>query len=129
MNWVTTIHSHSQLPTITHNHLQPPTTSQTTVQNHPQTPTRIYNQLQPPTNTQKLPPKNKTCHMQLFYCTLDVNTETGADFDSDMIYNGIYTCVCVCVCVGWVGVHVCVCVCVCVGVYIFYKILYLLFFR
>ena len=73
MNWVTTIHNHPQLPTITHNYPQPPTT------------------------TQKLPPKKQNCHIQLFYCTSDVNTETDVDFDSDMkqwyIYMRVYLCV------------------------------------
>ena len=71
--------------------------------NHPYHP-------QPPSTTQKLPKKAKTCHIQLFYSTLDVNTETGVDFDSDMKQWCIYMRVCVCV-------------------YIFYKTLYLLCYR
>ena len=80
-----------------HNDPQPPTTTKKTVCNHPKTPRTIYNHPQPPTTTQKLPPKNKTCHMQLFYCTLDVNTETEVDFDTDMKQWYIYMCVYVCI--------------------------------
>ena len=84
MNWVILNYelgyNHPQPPTTTHNHSQ----SSTTTLNHPKTPTTIYNQPQPPTTTQKLPQKPKTCHIQLFYCTLDVNTETDIDFDNDM---------------------------------------------
>ena len=58
---------------ITHNLLQPPTTTT----NHPQPPKAINNH---PQYTQKA----KTCHKQLCYCTLNVNTETDVDFDSDM---------------------------------------------
>ena len=40
-----------------------------------------HNQSQTP---KKLPKKAKTCHKQLCYCSLDVNTERDVDFDSDM---------------------------------------------
>ena len=104
-----TTHNHPQQPTTIHNHPQ----SSTTTRNHPQPPTTIHNHPQPPkkpstttqktnnnypqpyTTTQKLPQKAKTCHIQLFYCTLDVNT----DFYSDMKQWYIYMCVCVCLCV------------------------------
>ena len=84
-----TTHNYPRQSTTTHNHLK----------NHPQ----------PSTTTQKLPKKAKTCHKQLCYCTLDVNTETDVGFDSDMKQWYIYMCVCVYVC-------------------ILYKSLYLLFF-
>ena len=100
MNWVTTIH----------NYPKSPTTTQKTIRNHPQIPATIYKQPQPPTTTQEFPKKAKTCHIRLFSCTLDVNTETDVDFDIDMQQWYIYMCVYVCVCV-----------------YIFYKTLYLLF--
>ena len=74
MNWVLLKYeldyNHPKLPTTTHNHLQPPINT--------------HNDLQPTTTTQKLPKKAKTCHIELFYCTLDVNTETDVDFNSDM---------------------------------------------
>ena len=98
MNWVTTIHNHPQLPTTTHNHPQPLTTTQKTIQNYPKAPIMIYNQPQPAATTQKLPKETKTCHMQLFYCTLDANTE-DVDFGSDMKQWYIYMYVCVGVCV------------------------------
>ena len=101
MNWAIIKYelgyNHPQLPTTTHNHPQQPTTTQKSFRNHPQAPTTIYNHPQPPTITQKLPKKAKTCDTQLFYCTLDVNTETDVDFDSDMKQWYIYRCVCLCV--------------------------------
>ena len=66
----TIIHNNPQLPTTTHSYPQPPKITQKPVHNHPQTFITIYNQPQPPTITQKLPKKAKTCHIQLFYCTL-----------------------------------------------------------
>ena len=101
----TTTHSHPQPSASTHNYSQPPTTTH----NHPQPSITIHNHPQPSTTTQKLPKKAKTCHKQLCYCTLDVNTETDVGFDSDMKQWYIYMCVRVCV-------------------YILYNSLYLLFF-
>ena len=99
MNWVILKYelgyNHPQLPATTHNHPQQPKTTQKAVQNYPKTPTTVYNHTQPPTTTQKLPKKAKTCHIQLFHCTLDVNTETDVDFDSDMKqwYTYMYLCI------------------------------------
>ena len=84
-----------QPPTTTRNHPQPPTTicnqpqPATTIHNHPQPSTTIHNHPKQPKTThnhptQKLPKKAKSCHKQLCYCTLDVNTETDVDFHSDM---------------------------------------------
>ena len=84
----TNIHNHPQPSTTIHNHQQPPTT----IHNHPQPPTK------PPTTTQKLPKKAKTFLIQLFYGTLDVNTETDVDFASDMKQWYIHVCVSVCIC-------------------------------
>ena len=110
-------------PTTTHNQLKPSTTSH----NHPQSATTIHNQPQPSATSHNHPkpattihnhpktihnhPKNHpqppmTIHnhpkitqkSQLFYCTLDVNTETGVDFDNDMKQWYIYMCVSVCIC-------------------------------
>ena len=78
-----------QPPTTTHNYPQPPATTQKNTRNHPQ----------PSTTNQKLRTKAKTCHKQLCYWTLHVNTETDVDFDSDMKQWCIYMCVCVCLCV------------------------------
>ena len=92
------------------NHPQPPTTIHNHLKLHPQPPPKTtYNYPQPSTTTQKLPKKAKTCHKQLCYFTLDVNTETDVGFGSDMKQWYIYMCVCVCV-------------------YILFKSLYLLFF-
>ena len=67
-----------------------------TTRNHPQPPKKTtHYHPQPSTTTQKLPKKAKTCHKQLRYCTLDINTETDVDFDSDMKQGYIYMCVCV----------------------------------
>ena len=77
----TTIHNHQQPSTITHNHPQPPTT----IHNPPQPLRTTHNDLQPPTTTHNHPKiikKAKTFHKQS--CYLDVNTETGGDFDSDV---------------------------------------------
>ena len=89
MNWVILKYelgyNYPQPSTTTHNHPQSSTTIHNHLKNRPKlskTPTTIYNQTQPPTSTQKLPKKAKTCHIQLFYCNLDVNTETEVDFDS-----------------------------------------------
>ena len=102
-----TIHSHPQLQTTISNHPQLPTTAH----NYPQTPKHAHktthNYLQPSTTTIKLPKKAKTCHKQLCYCTLDVNTEKDVGFDSDIKQWYIYKCVSVCVCV-------CLCVFVCI---------------
>ena len=91
MNWVTTIHNHPQPRTSIHNHPQPLRKLSTTAHKHPEPSTTTHNY---PKITQKS--QTKTCHMQLFYCTLDVNTETDVDFDSD-ISNDIHTYVCLCV--------------------------------
>ena len=82
----TSIHNHAnhpQLPTTIHNHPQPSTTPPpaTTIRNHPQPSTTTQKTTH---NHQELPKKAKTFHIQLFYCTLDFNTETDVDFDSDM---------------------------------------------
>ena len=80
-------YNHPQLPT--HNHPEPPKTTK----KRPQLPAdtlTIYNHPQPPTTTQKLPKKAKTCHMQLFYCNLDINSETEVDLKQYM-----YVCLCV----------------------------------
>ena len=92
-----------QPPTTIHNPQQPPKA----IQNHPQRPKKpptipqktTHNYPQPSTSTQKLPKKAKTCHKQLCYCTLDVNTETDVAFDSDMKQWYIYMCACVSVCI------------------------------
>ena len=105
INWViqkyATSHNHPQPPTTIHNHTQPPKKPSTTTHNHPknhlQPPTATHSHPQPSTTTQKLHKKTKTCHIQLFYCTLDVNAETDVDFDSDMKQWYIYMCVCLCV--------------------------------
>ena len=73
-----------------------PTQQPTITQNHPQPSSITHNHPQIPTITQTLPKKVKICHKQLRYCTLDVNTETGIDLDSDM-KQCIYICICVCV--------------------------------
>ena len=79
-----TTHNHPQPPKIIHNHPQPSTTTHNHPKNHPQ------------------PPKiAKTCHKQLCYRTLDVNTETDVDFDSDMKQWYTYMCVCLCVYALW----------------------------
>ena len=92
--------------TTSHNNPQPPTTTQ----NYPEPPTTIHNNpknySQPSTTTQKLSKKAKTCHQQLCYCTLDVNTETDVDFDSDMKQWYIYTCVCVSVCIYFISHYI-----------------------
>ena len=80
----TTTHNHPQPPTAIHNHPQPPTAAHSHPQPSTTTQKNTHNHLQPSTTTQKLLQKNQTCHKQLCYCTLDVNTETGVDFDSDM---------------------------------------------
>ena len=79
--------------------MHPPTTTN----NHPQLPTTIYNRPQPPkkppqpsTTTQVSPKNAKTCHKQLCYCILDVNTETDIGFDSDIKQWYIYMRMCVC---------------------------------
>ena len=92
-----------QPPTTIHNPQQPPKA----IQNHPQPPKKpptipqktTHNYPQPSTSTQKLPKKAKTCHKQLCYCTLDVNTEIDVAFDSDMKQWYIYMCACVSVCI------------------------------
>ena len=100
--------------------MQPPRTTQNnpkTIHNHPQPSKTTHNYPQPSTTTQKLPKKAKTCHKQLCYRTLDVNTETNVDFDSDMKQWYIYMFVCVFVCVSvCLCVCVSVCLCVCVSV-------------
>ena len=123
----TTTYNHLQPPVITHNHPQPPTTIHnhpqpftttckypqppTIIQNYQQPPTTIHNYLQlpitihnypqppkkPSTTTQKLPKKAKTCHKQLCYCILDVNTEADVGFDSDMKQWYVHVRVCLCV--------------------------------
>ena len=113
----TTIHNHQQLSATTHNHPQPFTTTckypqpPTIIQNYQQPPTTIHNYLQlpitihnypqppkkPSTTTQKLPKKAKTCHKQLCYCILDVNTEADVGFDSDMKQWHVHVRVCLCV--------------------------------
>ena len=68
----------------------------TKVCNHPQPPTTIRHQL---------PKHPKTYHKQLCYCILDINTETDADFGTDMkhcIYIYIYI---------YIYIHACLCVC------------------
>ena len=96
----TTTHNHPQPPITIHNHPQQPTTIQnypqpsTTTHNHPQTPKRYP---QPSTTTQKLLKKAKTCHKQLYYCTLDINIKANVDFDSNMKQCYIYLCVSLCV--------------------------------
>ena len=76
-----------QPPTTIQNHPQPPTITQKAIQNHPQPSKTAHNYPQPSTTTHnylKTTQKIKTCHKQLCYCTLDVNTKTDIDFDSDM---------------------------------------------
>ena len=68
------------------NHPQPPTITQKTTHNYPQS----------STITQKLPQKTQNLS-QLCYYTLDVSTETDADFDSDMKQWYIYLCMSVCI--------------------------------
>ena len=61
-----------------------------------QSPKTTHNHPQASTTTQKLPKKAKTCHKQLYYCTLDINTKADVDFDSDIKQWYIYICVCLC---------------------------------
>ena len=67
-----------------------------TTHNHRQPSTTTHNHLQPPTTTQVSPKNAKTCHKQLCYCILDVNTETDIGFDSDIKQWYIYMRMCVC---------------------------------
>ena len=92
-----TTHNHLQPSTTTHNYPQPPTT----IHNHQQPPTTIHNYPQPPKkppitihNHPKVTQKAKTCHKQLCYSTLYVNTETYVGFDSDTKQWYIYMRVC-----------------------------------
>ena len=91
-----TTHNHRQPSTITHNHPK----STTTIHNYPQPSTTAHNHpknhSQPSTTTQVLLKTAKTCHKQLCYCILDVNTETDVGFDSDMKQWYIYMRMCVC---------------------------------
>ena len=102
-----TTHHHPQPSTSTWNHPQP----LTTINNHPKPSTIIHNypknSLSYPKSPNIYPKKPKTCHKQLCYYTLDVNTEKDIDFDSDIKQ--------------W---YICMCVCL----DILYKSLYLLFF-
>ena len=84
--------------------MQPPTT----IHNHPQPSTTTQNHPQPPKTIKKLLKRAKTCHKQLCYSALDVNTETDVDFDSEM--------------------KQCIYIHLCVSVYILYESLFLLFF-
>ena len=69
-----TTHKHPPSAT-TQNHQKPSTTTQKTFHNHPQ----------PSATTKNIPKNAITCtNSYLSYCTLDVNTETDVDFDSDM---------------------------------------------
>ena len=63
------------------NYPQPPKKSPTTIHNHP-----------------KITQKAKIYDKQLRCSTLDVNSKTGIDFDSDMKQWYIYICLCVSVC-------------------------------
>ena len=89
----TKVCNHPQLPTTTYNHPQPPTT----IHNHLQ-PSIITNSHQQPSTTihnhPKVTQKAKTCHKQLCYSTLYVNTETYVGFDSDTKQWYIYMRVC-----------------------------------
>ena len=82
----TKVCNHSQPPTTIHNYPQPSTTAHNHPKNHPQ----------PSTTTQVSPKNAKTCHKQLCYCILDVNTETDIGFDSDIKQWYIYMRMCVC---------------------------------
>ena len=105
--------NHPQPSATTHNHSQPSTKKP---------PTATYNHPEPFKTTQKLPKKAETCYKQLCYCTLDVNTETDVDLDSDMKQWYIYMCVYVSVCRYFISHHiyyalvrliVCFCQCFC----------------
>ena len=89
----TTIHDHPHLPATIHNHLQQSTTPRNRPKPPKNPPTTIHNHPQPPKITQKA----KICHKKLCYCILDVNTETDADFDSEMKQWYIYMSVRMCV--------------------------------
>ena len=68
----------------------------------PQLPINTHNHLQLSTTTQKLPKKAKTCQIQLFTCTLEVDSETDVGFDSDIKQWYIYILVCVSVCIYFI---------------------------
>ena len=72
----TTTHNNPQLSTTTQNHPKQPQPSATT-HKHPQLFTTTHNHPEPPKNYPKKP-------KLVTNCTLDVNTKTDVDFDSDM---------------------------------------------
>ena len=72
----TTTHNNPQLSTTTQNHPKQPQPSATT-HKHPQLFTTTRNHPEPPKNYPKKP-------KLVTNCTLDVNTKTDVDFDSDM---------------------------------------------
>ena len=58
------------------------------------------------TATQQLPKKAKTCHKQVCYCTLDVNTETDVGFDTDMKQRYAYMRACMSVCIYFISHYI-----------------------
>ena len=81
-----TTHSHSQPSRTTNNHPQLPAITKTITHNHPKL----------STTTQKLPKEAKIFHQQLCYQTLDINTEAGVGFDSEMKQWYIHVCLSLC---------------------------------
>ena len=99
MNWVKTIHNHSQLPSAIQNYPQRPKKPSTTTRKHPQPSTTIHNHPQLPKNY----PKKTKLVIYSYFTALSMlilkQTLTLIVAWNNGSIVLLYTCVCVSVCI------------------------------